>query len=82
MRAEEAATKPVFRGALKKRRCPVPADAFYQSAKHDAKTKQPFAIGLKSVERYAFAGLWESWRPEEALTSKRHRSPIATTSSQ
>ena len=29
-RAEEAATKPAFREALKKRRCLVPADAFYE----------------------------------------------------
>jgi putative SOS response-associated peptidase YedK len=64
-RAEEAATKPAFREALKKRRCLVPADAFYEWAKRDAKTKQPYAIGLKSGEPYAFAGLWESWRPKE-----------------
>jgi putative SOS response-associated peptidase YedK len=64
-RAEEAATKPMFREALKKRRCLVPADAFYEWAKRDAKTKQPYAIGLKSGEPYAFAGLWESWWPKE-----------------
>jgi putative SOS response-associated peptidase YedK len=64
-RAEEAATKPVFREALKKRRCLVPADAFYEWAKRDAKVKQPFAIGLKSGDPYAFAGLWESWRPKD-----------------
>jgi putative SOS response-associated peptidase YedK len=29
-RAEEAATKPAFREALKKRRCLVPADAYYE----------------------------------------------------
>jgi putative SOS response-associated peptidase YedK len=64
-RAEEVATKPAFREALKKRRCLVPADAFYEWAKRDAKTKQPYAIGLKSGDPYAFAGLWESWRPKE-----------------
>ena len=64
-RAEEAAKKPAFREALKKRRCLVPADAFFEWAKRDAKTKQPYAIGLKSGEPYAFAGLWEIWRPKE-----------------
>jgi putative SOS response-associated peptidase YedK len=64
-RAEEAAKKPAFREALKKRRCLVPADAFFEWAKRDAKTKQPYAIGLKSGEPYAFAGLWEIWRPRE-----------------
>jgi putative SOS response-associated peptidase YedK len=64
-RAEEVANKPAFREALRKRRCLIPADAFYEWAKRDAKTKQPFAIGLKSGEPFAFAGLWEQWRPKE-----------------
>jgi len=64
-RAEEVATKPAFREALRKRRCLIPADAFYEWARVDAKTKQPFAIALKSGEPYAFAGLWERWRPKE-----------------
>ncbi len=64
-RAEEAARKPAFREALKKRRCLVPADAFYEWQKIDAKTKQPFAIALKSGEPFAFAGLWESWQPAQ-----------------
>ena len=68
-RAEEAATKPAFREALRKRRCLIPADAFYEWARRDAKNKQPFAIGLRSGEPYAFAGLWERWCPKggEAL---------------
>lgn len=64
-RAEEAANKPAFRDALRKRRCLVPADAFYEWAKRDAKTKQPFAFGLKSGAPFALAGLWERWRPKE-----------------
>jgi putative SOS response-associated peptidase YedK len=64
-RAEEAATKPAFREALKKRRCLVPAAAFYEWQRLDAKPKKPFAIALISGEPYAFAGLWESWRPKD-----------------
>ena len=64
-RAEEAPTKPAYREAFKKRRCLVPADAFYEWKRFDAKTKQPYAIALKSGEPYALAGLWESWRPKE-----------------
>ena len=63
-RAEEVAAKPAFREALKKRRCLVPADAFYEWQKLDSKTRLPFAFALKSGEPYAFAGLWESWRPK------------------
>ncbi len=64
-RAEEAARKPAFREALKKRRCLVPADAFYEWQQVDAQTKQPYAIALKSGEICAFAGLWESCQPAE-----------------
>jgi putative SOS response-associated peptidase YedK len=64
-RAEEAAAKPAYREALKKRRCLVPADAFYEWQPLDAKKKQPYAIALKSGEPHALAGLWESWRPRE-----------------
>ena len=64
-RSEEAAAKPAFRDALRKRRCLIPADAFYEWARTDAKNKQPFAFALKSGEPYAFAGLWERWRPKE-----------------
>jgi len=52
----------------------VPADAFYEWQKIDAKTKQPFAIGMKDGSPYAFAGLWDRWRdpstkePLETLT--------------
>lgn len=64
-RAEEAESKPAYRDALKKRRCLVPADAFYEWQRLDAKTKRPFAFALASGEPFAFAGLWESWRPKE-----------------
>jgi putative SOS response-associated peptidase YedK len=61
-KAETVATAPTFREAFKSRRCLVPADAFYEWQKIDAKTKQPFAIGMKDGSPYAFAGLWERWR--------------------
>ena len=64
-RAEEVLTKPVYREALKKRRCLIPANAFYEWQRVDAKTKQPFAFGLQSEEPHALAGLWERWKPKE-----------------
>ena len=64
-RAEEVATKPLFRDALKSRRCLVPADAFYEWQKLGAKAKKAFAFGLRSGEPYAFAALWERWKPKE-----------------
>ena len=81
-RAEEAAAKPAFRDALKKRRCLVPADAFYEWQRLDPKTKQPYAIAMRSGKPYAFAGLWERWRPKEGpvLETSPSSPPIPTNS--
>ncbi len=65
-KAETITAAPAFREAIKYRRCLVPADAFYEWQKLDAKNKQPFAIALKSHEPYALAGLWESWKDRKA----------------
>jgi putative SOS response-associated peptidase YedK len=55
-KAETITTAPAFREAIKYRRCLVPADAFYEWQKLDAKTKRPFAIAMKDGKLYAFAG--------------------------
>lgn len=73
-KAETITTSAAFRGAIKRRRCLIPADAFYEWAKIDAKTKQPYALGLNDGAMLAFAGLWERWKdkasgqPLEAFT--------------
>jgi putative SOS response-associated peptidase YedK len=61
-RAEDLASKPSFREALRKRRCLVPADAFYEWQKLGPKQKRPYAIAMKDGGLYAFAGLWERWK--------------------
>jgi putative SOS response-associated peptidase YedK len=63
-RAETVATKRAFRAALRKRRCLVVADGFYEWQKQ-GRTKQPFRIVLRSREPFGFAGLWESWLSPE-----------------
>lgn len=65
-KAETVATASSFREAFKRRRCLVPADAFYEWQKLDAKTKQPFAIAMKDGKPYAFAGLWEKWKDRKS----------------
>ena len=61
-RAETVATKPAFRAALKKKRCLIPADGFYEwQAIPGQKTKQPYLINVRDVPVFAFAGLWEHW---------------------
>lgn len=65
-RAETLATKPAFRSALRKRRCLIPADGFYEWKKGDGKTKQPFHIRMAKDGPFAFAGLWERWKGADA----------------
>jgi len=60
-RSEGIEEKPSFRGPLKKRRCLVIADGFYEWYKPDKKTKIPYYFSLKSGEPFAFAGLWDLW---------------------
>ncbi len=59
-RSEDAATKPMFRDALKKRRCLIPVDAFYEW-KAAGDVKQPYAIGRADGTPLALAGAWERW---------------------
>jgi putative SOS response-associated peptidase YedK len=61
-RAETVATKPAFRSAMKRKRCLIPVDGFYEwQAIPGQKTKQPYLIGVHDVPVFAFAGLWEHW---------------------
>jgi putative SOS response-associated peptidase YedK len=60
-RAETAATSGMFRGALEKRRCLVPADAFYEWLA-TVSGKQPYAIARTDGAPLALAGIWEGWR--------------------
>ena len=61
-RGETVAEKPSFKAALKSRRCLIPASGFYEWHTENG-VKQPYFISLKSGKPMAFAGLWESWQP-------------------
>jgi putative SOS response-associated peptidase YedK len=77
-KAETVSTSPTFREALKRRRCLVPADLFYEWKKVDAKTKQPYAIALKDGDLFAFAGLWEAWKDKATGETKKTYTVITT----
>ncbi len=59
-RAETLGVKPAFRVALRKRRCLVVADGFYEWQER-GRGKQPIYIVLRSRGLFGFAGLWDAW---------------------
>ena len=59
-RGESVAEKPAFKNALKRRRCLLLADGFYEWKKQGA-AKQPFHIHLLGHAPFVMAGLWERW---------------------
>jgi putative SOS response-associated peptidase YedK len=54
--AETVSAKPPFREAFKSRRSLVMADADFEWQEVDAKTKQPYRLGLADGALFAFAG--------------------------
>ena len=59
-RAESVLDKPAFRTAVRRRRCLIPADGFYEW-REAAGRKQAFFVRRKDGAPFAFAGLWETW---------------------
>jgi putative SOS response-associated peptidase YedK len=59
-RGDSVNEKPAFRNAMKRRRCLIPADGFYEWKEEGAR-KRPFAVRPRQGGPVAFAGLWESW---------------------
>lgn len=90
-RSETVREKPSFRTAFKRRRCLIPADAFYEWKTIDG-AKQPFRIAFEDGDLFAFAGLWERWQggdgsdvetcsivtteANETLVDLHHRMPV------
>ena len=63
-RSETLTEKPMFRSLLKRKRCLVPADGFFEWQKTD-EGKVPHRIMLKNEELFTFAGLWDEWTDKE-----------------
>jgi putative SOS response-associated peptidase YedK len=76
-RADTLAEKPSFREALKRRRCLVLADGFYewQAVKGG---KRPFWFTLRGGGPFALAGLWETWLPRGTPALERDAQALHT----
>jgi putative SOS response-associated peptidase YedK len=59
-RSEGIEAKPSFRVPIRKRRCLVPADSFYEW-RTEGKGKVPYRILLKNKDIMLFAGIWDVW---------------------
>ena len=58
-RGESVLDKPSFCNAMRRRRCLIPADGFYDWG--TGMPKRPYFVRLTSGGPLAFAGLWETW---------------------
>jgi putative SOS response-associated peptidase YedK len=59
-RSETVIDKPAFRAAMKRRRCLIPADGYYEWQPAGAR-KRPFFIHRADGKPLGFAGLYETW---------------------
>ncbi len=60
-RSETVTTRPAFRTAIRRRRCLIPADGYYEW-QNTGRAKQPYRITMPDGGVFAFAGLWERWQ--------------------
>jgi len=91
-RADTVFQKPAYRTAIRRRRCLIPANAFFEW-KRTEKGKQPYLIQVGEGEVFGLAGLWEVWqnretgetiescailttRPNEAMQELHDRMPV------
>jgi putative SOS response-associated peptidase YedK len=59
-RAETVLEKPTFRNAMRRRRCLVPADGYYEWSGAEGR-KTPFFVERRDKALFAFGAIWEHW---------------------
>ena len=59
-RIETIFEKPSFKKAIRRQRCCIIADGYYEWKKM-GKYKQPYYIHFKDSRLFMFGGIWESW---------------------
>jgi putative SOS response-associated peptidase YedK len=63
-RAETVAIKPMFRDALRRSRCLIPASGYYEWLPTPT-GKQPYYYTVRDGAPLTFAGLWDEWMDGE-----------------
>ena len=77
-RSETVLEKPTFRNAIRRRRCLIPADGFYEWEGDISGKKKPYFIHQPEQALMAFAGIWEHWMGPDG--SELETAAIITTS--
>lgn len=67
-RIEGITTKPMFRDAVRRRRCVVPTDGFFEWRRGPGGVKTPMHIHLVDERAFFLAGIWEEAGEGEAAT--------------
>jgi putative SOS response-associated peptidase YedK len=80
-RAESLDRNPAFRYAFSKRRCLIPADAFYEWQKV-GRVRQPYAVVRRDGRPMALAGLWAGWKDEDTGEIIRSFTIVTTTANE
>jgi putative SOS response-associated peptidase YedK len=76
-RAETLTQSPAFRDSLRRKRCLVPVEAFYEW-RREGDVRQPYTIGRADGRPLVLAGLWDGWR-DPATDTVRRTFTIVTT---
>ena len=85
-RSESVSTKSSFRMPIRKNRCLVLSDGFYEWKRY-GRNKIPYRITSKSSQLMIFAGLWDEWQgvktftiitttPNEEMQQVHNRMPV------
>jgi putative SOS response-associated peptidase YedK len=72
-RAETLSEKPSFRNLLRRKRCLIPADGFYEwsDVKNSQGRQDMYWFGIGDREIFAFAGLYDEWRDPHSQKTLR-----------
>lgn len=77
-RAETLTASPAFRDSLRRKRCVVPVEAFYEW-RREGTVRQPYTIASADGLPLALAGLWDGWRDPATETVRRTFTIVTTT---
>ncbi len=64
-RSETLAQRPAFRVPLRRRRCLIAADGWYEW-RRQGRGREPYVIRRRDGAPFWFAGLWDRWRGRDA----------------